>query len=355
MTTDTEQPVILVVDDEPAVRESLARGLWAKGHSCATAADATEALERLAQARYAVLLCDIRMPGMDGMELLRQALARDPDMEVIMVTAMAGIDTALTAIRQGAYDYLTKPFRLEEVELAVKRALEHRRLRLENRVHVEHLEKMVALRTTQVQELAINVITSLGLALEAKDPWTHDHSRRVGDLAMHLGQQLGLDESRCKALRLAGTLHDLGKIGVNEAVLLKPGRLTPEEYIHIKLHPELGARILSPLPELAPIIPFIRHHHERWDGSGYPDGLVGEAIPHGARILAVADVYVAMRENRPYRAGMAKERVLKEMRLGAQRLFDVHSIGALLALDSAHVLDELDHSYPQEIPSVDVA
>jgi putative two-component system response regulator len=346
---------ILVVDDEVGVRQALARGLWDAGYQTVTAGDGREALARLRQGRCAVMLCDVRMPGMDGIELLGHVVALDPDMPVIMVTALAGLQTATAAIRAGAYDYVTKPFQFAEVEMAVERALTYRRLRMENRRHTEELELLVEERTRQLREAALGVIGSLGLALEAKDEWTHDHSRRVAELSGWLGKQLGLSNEQCSDLRLAGMLHDIGKIGVRESVLHKAGTLTADEYNHIKLHPDLGARILTPLHELNHIIPFIRHHHERWDGTGYPSRLSGEDIPAGARIIGVADAYVAMREKRPYRKGLTADRALTEIRIGARRQFDLHVVGALTELSSEGVLATLDGEFPQDMPSIGVA
>jgi putative two-component system response regulator len=336
---------VLIVDDEPTVRQTLARGLMTVGYQCITAVDGRDALARLEQGRFAVMLCDVRMPGMDGLELLGHAVARDPDMPVVMVTALAGVQTAVSALRAGAYDYITKPFTFTEVELTVARALEYRRLRLQNRQYVEHLEELVEQRARQVREIAVGVLTSLGFALEAKDEWTHSHSRRVADLSAHLGRELGLTMDQCSDLRLAGMLHDIGKIGVREAVLHKDGRLTEAEYAHIKVHPDLGARILSPLQELDRIVPFIRHHHERWDGGGYPDHLAGDDIPYGARIVCVADAYVAMREHRPYRRPMPLDQVLGEVRNGNRRQFDFDVAGALMTLHQNGTLERLDAAY----------
>lgn len=345
---------LLIVDDEPVVRQSLARGLMEAGYACILAADGREALQKLRQGNIDVLLCDIRMPGMDGMEVLRQALRQDPDLLVVMVTALAGLQTALEALRSGAYDYITKPFSFEEIGAVVKRAMAYRQLRLENRHHLVHLEEMVEERTRQIKDIALGVITSLGLALEAKDEWTHDHSRRVAELAALLGRQLRLDDGMIADLRMAGMLHDIGKIGIREAVLHKPGELTAAEFTHIKLHPDLGARILSPLRELERMIPFIRHHHERWDGRGYPDGLSGEAIPLGARIIGVADAYVAMREHRPYRKGMSMDRTLNQLRIGAHHQFDLQIVGALLYLYERGILEEADRQFPQVVPELNI-
>ncbi|MFN8558589.1 MAG: response regulator [Dehalococcoidia bacterium] len=338
----TDREYLLIVDDEPLVRQALARGLFEVGYQCLLAANGQEALARLEQGRFAVMLCDIRMPGMDGFEVLRHARRRDPDMPVVMVTAIAALQTAIDAIRAGAYDYVTKPFTLDEVELTVRRALDYRRLRLENRRHVEHLEELVEERTLRINQIALGVVTSLGLALEAKDEWTHDHSRRVAEVAAALGLGLGMPAAQVADLRLAGMLHDIGKIGVREAVLHKSEELSAEEYLHIRLHPELGARILSPLRELNHVIPYIRHHHERWDGGGYPEGLRGEAIPAGARIIAVADAYVAMRERRPYRGALEVARAVEELRANARSQFDLDVVGAFLRLHAAGALAALE-------------
>jgi putative two-component system response regulator len=340
---------ILIVDDEAGMRSILSRSLWEAGFPCTTAKDGEEALALLRDGVYAIMLCDIRMPGMDGIQVLERVRVHDPDMVVIMVTALAGLTTALEAIRAGAYDYLTKPFQLEQVTLAVRRALDHRRLRLENRGYTRDLEARVQERTAQMRRVGQEVITSLGLALEAKDEWTHDHSRRVGVLAGALAAKLGLDDETCARVELGGMLHDIGKIGVREAVLHKPGPLTADEYHHVQLHADLGARILEPLHDLRDIVPFIRHHHERWDGGGYPDGLASEAIPLGARIVCVADAYVAMYEDRPYRKGLSADQILTELRIGARRQFDLHVVSALFDLYAAGRVDRI-LSYSEKLP-----
>jgi putative two-component system response regulator len=344
---------ILVVDDEAGMRSILSRSLWEAGFSCATAKDGEEALALLRDGVYAIMLCDLRMPGIDGMEVLERARAHDPDMVVIMVTALAGLSTALAAIRAGAYDYLTKPFQFEQVMLAVRRALEHRRLQLEVRGYTRDLEARVDERTEQMRRVGLEVITSLGLALEAKDEWTHDHSRRVGELSAALAAKLRLDNVACERVRLGGMLHDIGKIGVQEAILHKPGPLTAEEYRHVQLHADLGARILEPLRDLRDVVPFIRHHHERWDGGGYPDGLAGEAIPLGARIVSVADAYVAMYEDRPYRKGLSQDRIMNELRIGAQRQFDLHVVSALFDLFASGRIDRI-LAYSEQLPAYPV-
>lgn len=349
-TTETPAPTVLIVDDEPGIRDSLARHLWNAGFRCATAADGAAALILLQQSHFAVMLCDVRMPGMDGIELLPHVHECDPDLPVIMLTAFASLQMAIAATRAGAYDYITKPFQLDEVELAVRRALETAKLRAENRRYVVHLEELVEERTAHLRRIGMGVVTALALTLEAKDEWTHDHSRRVANLAAALGAQAGLPHAEVETLRLAGLLHDIGKIGVREAVLHKPEALTAEEMRHIRQHPELGAHILAPLDDLKLITPMVRHHHERWDGAGYPNGLAADDIPVGARILGVADAYTAMREDRPYRAGQTREYALRELRLGARRQFDLHVVAALLALDERHRLEALDSTFPEDLP-----
>jgi putative two-component system response regulator len=344
----TTEPV-LIVDDEPRGRALLARGLRAAGIQCATANDGAAALERLGADRYAVIICESALTVTDGAALVPRLLARDPDLIIVLVTTVSERAGALEASRPGVYDYLTRPYQLNEAVLVIRRALEHRRLLSENRDYHRRLDELIEQRSLHAHGAALSVITSLSLALEAKDEYTHDHSRRVAALAAALGEQLGCPPGQIADLRLAGLLHDIGKIGVRESVLLKCDPLTRAEFDHIKQHPDLGARILAPVSELQHIIPLIRHHHERWDGGGYPDGLAGAAIPPGARILAVADAYVAMRERRPYRQPLRRDDALNEIRIGARRQFDLEVVRVLLQLAENGELDRLDSEFPEEI------
>lgn len=340
MVTDAKDQAntqILVVDDERLVNAILERYLTQMGYSCVTAESGPEALEKLSQHPFALALCDIRMPGMDGLELLQRIKEFDDEVAVIMVTALDNREIAVEAMRGGAYDYVTKPFHLEEVLISVEKALENRQLLLENREHQRNLERKVEERTRELaqknedmQRLFISAIESIVLTLQAKDEYTEDHSRRVSAHAMAIARELSLPEEEVENIRLAALLHDIGKVGTKESILGKPGKLTPEEASHIRSHPLIAVSILEPITPLSDVITYIKHVHESYDGSGYPDGLKGEEIPLGARIITVADVFDAMTSRRPYRAALDAETVLAHLREEAGRQFDPLVLRAFL-------------------------
>lgn len=340
METDTEKQAdgsILVVDDEPPVNAILEGYLSRMGYSCITAESGSEALEKLREYPCALALCDIRMPGMDGIELLKRIKEYDEDVAVIMVTAVDNRQTAVEAMREGAYDYVIKPFHLEEVLISVRRALENRRLILERKDYQQSLERKVRERTRELEEkhqelerLFRSTIESIVLTLHAKDEYTEDHSRRVSSRATAIARKLSLPDEEVENIRLAALLHDIGKVGTNESVLHKPGKLSDEEGAHMRSHPLVAASILEPIAALKGIIPYIKHVHEDYDGSGYPDGLKGEEIPLGARIIAVADVFDAMTTSRPYRRALDTEAVLAHLKEEAGKQFDPVVVEAFL-------------------------
>ena len=332
-----EQESILVVDDEPHVVDILAKHLRIEGYAASTAENAREALEKIRQEEYSLLLSDIRMPGMSGLELLRKARAIAPDMAVVMVTAVLDREAAVEALRCGAYDYLVKPFDLDDVTLSINRALEKRRLVLENRDYQLNLEKKVEERTRdlagknrEIRELSLNAIKALVFALEAKHKYTEGHSRRVAAHAAGIAAGMGLLQDEIDRIELAGLLHDIGKIGIRDSILNKAGPLTEEEFEHVKTHPLVGERILQPIDELKGIVEYVKHEHERWDGSGYPDGLKGDEIPLGARIIAVADVFDALTSARAYRGAYKIKPALEMMRGGRGSHFDPEVLDAFL-------------------------
>jgi HD-GYP domain-containing protein (c-di-GMP phosphodiesterase class II) len=269
---------------------------------------------------------------MDGVELLRQVRQRWPDTAVVMITAVAEVEVAVSCLSMGAMDYLTKPFHLEEVRARVGQALEKRRLILENRYYQEHLEERVAEQARRLEELFVAGIQSLAEALEVKDPYTRGHSVRVSQYSTTIARAMSLGNEIIRQIELGGQLHDVGKIGVREAVLNKPGALTDEEYQHIMTHPVVGWKILSPLLGDAPIaLNVVRSHHERVDGAGVPDGLKGDQIPLEARIVAVADAFDAMMSVRPYRgAEMTIEEALRELEENCETQFDRRVVEATL-------------------------
>jgi putative two-component system response regulator len=286
-------PAILVVDDDEGLRETLSDALASLGFAVLGAPSAEAALALVDRRPPDLVLTDVHMPGVSGVELCRR-LKADPRFEllpVVVMTAVSDLDSRVEALEAGADDFFAKPF--EFVELRTRVAA------------------LLRLRLLLVQlERAENVITALGLAIEARDPYTAHHCERLSRFSAALGQALGVDADTLRALRLGAYLHDLGKITVPDAVLLKPGPLDPEERRRIQQHSAAGAGLLAGMKSLDTARPIVRHHHERLDGSGYPDGLAGEAIPLAARIMSAVDVYDALRTARPYKASMSRDRAL---------------------------------------------
>ena len=337
---------ILVVDDEPAIRDLLQEGLKDSGYSCTIASNGYEALDRLKEREFSLVLSDIDMPRMDGVKLLQALQEGHPDIEVVMITGVVDVEVALQAIRMGASDYLTKPFNLEEVRFTIQKVLEKRRLILENREYQRNLEEKVAERTAQLvlkhQEIESlfeklqssyeTTLEALAAALDTRDTDTQGHSVRVSEYTAVIAQRMGVKEPELTDIRRGALLHDVGKIGISDAVLRKPGKLTPEEWAEMKIHPEIGHRILSGILFLENSLPIVLSHQERYDGSGYPRGLRGEEIPLGARIFAVVDTLDAMTSDRPYRRALTYEDAQEEIIRNQGIQFDPRVVEVLLTI-----------------------
>jgi len=304
---------ILIVDDEATIRKLLRQKLSREGYQCEEAGSAEQALEKLTSNLTELVILDIRMPGKSGIELLPEIRVSYPDTAVVMATAVAEIDIAIQCMKQGAYDYISKPFILDEVMLCVDRTLEKRRLELNIREYQQHLEQKVEEQTQEIRRVFLGAIEALVFALETKDKYTAGHSRRVTEIAVAIGRELGLSPDDIEDLRWAGLLHDVGKIAVDQLIQNKPGKLTPEEYEHIMIHAYVGAGIVKPVVN-DKVVEMIKHHHDHYDGSGLHQVVAGEDIPLGARILAVADAFDAMTSDRPYRSAMSLEEALNEVR-----------------------------------------
>jgi len=329
---------VLIVDDEAAIRRLLRRQLSREGYRCEEASTAEQALNRLESSPIELVILDIKMPGKSGIEVLPEIKARYPGKAVIMATAGTEIGVAIQCLKQGADDYICKPFNLDEVTLSVQRALEKRRLVLELKDYHENLEQKVEEQAKKIRAAFLNAIAALANALEAKDKYSSGHSLRVVETSVATARNLGLPPSSVEQIRLAGLVHDIGKIGVREDILNKPGNLTGEEYQHVQYHCEIGEHILSHVAEDNEILQMVRHHHERYDGKGYPDGLSGEQIPLGARILAVADTYDAMTSQRPYRSAMSRKEALDEIRRCTSTQFDPAVVTAFLKTAIAKII-----------------
>lgn len=287
---------ILVVDDNGAVRELLAELLRVQGFTVHTASDGDSALAEFSRCQPDLVLLDVVMPGLDGFEVCR-LLKQNPEhrlVPVVLVTGLSATGDRVRGIEAGADDFLTKPVDRSELFARVRSLLSLK-------AHTDELER------------AESVLYALARSIEGKDPYTEGHCERLSEYSTRLGERLSLPEELLTALRRAGTVHDIGKVAVPDAILLKPGPLTPEEYAIIRQHPVVGERICAPLKSFRLVLPIIRHHHEKLDGSGYPDGLRGGAIPLTARILQAVDVYDALTTERPYKRALPVAEALEIM------------------------------------------
>ena len=311
---------ILIVDDEEMICSILARRLTREGYVCMTACDGREALKCFYKHPVSLIISDINMPEMHGIDLLKRVKAANPNMMVIMITAFPDIDLAVEAMRLGAYDFIIKPADLDLVVLSVKKALEKKRLEEEVGAYRAHLEKLVDERTEKLQQAYrilkkahLDSVKVLAEAIDAKDPYTRGHSERVTAMSLKLASHFGFAEDRLESLEYGALLHDIGKIGIKDEVLQKPGTLNSEEYEYIQEHPMIGVKIVEGLDFFKDKIPIIRHHHEHFNGSGYPDRLAGEDIPLEARIIAIPDAFDAMTSARPHRRMIPLQDVLTEL------------------------------------------
>ena len=323
MTHGVPEPVVdrvLVVDDYVPVARAIARWLEGEGLRCDVVCSEPDALERTRSRTYDLVFTDIQLPGGSGLDLARKLKAQDPSVQVIIMTGDAEVSSAVEALRADVDDYLVKPLEAATLVHAARRAGEHRRLLLENRMHREQLEARVREQERRLQRLYLSSVHAFITALEARDPHTRGHSDRVVRHALALRQHVG-GVSR-PSLRIGAQLHDIGKIGIRGGILTKPGALTEEEREEVRRHPVVGAQILSPLLEDQAALDTVRHHHEHWDGNGYPDRLAGEDIPVAARIVAVADAFDAMVSARPYREGCDPEEAVARIEAGAGSQFD---------------------------------
>ena len=326
---------ILVVDDEPLIREIIIRKLSEFGYIATPVENAFEALNKMREKSYPLVLSDIMMPGMDGIELLKRLRSLYPDTAVVMITAVSNVNIAIEALREGAYDYLIKPFNFEEVVLSVKNAFERRDLILENRLYQKHLEALVENQTSEIRQLLSReqersselnkaleeiqithdaTIDALSAALDYRDNETEGHSQRVVRYSLEIGKVLGLERRNLEVLARGTLLHDIGKIGVPDSILWKPGKLTDEEWVEMRKHVEYGFKMLKSIHFLKDAALIVQHHHERYDGSGYPNRMSGDNIVIGARIFAIADTYDAMTTDRPYRKALTDRDAREEIK-----------------------------------------
>jgi response regulator RpfG family c-di-GMP phosphodiesterase len=327
---------VLVVDDDMVIREFIVE-LLGDEYVCTAAACAEEALEKCREDEFDLVLSDIMMEGMSGLELVPRILELAPETIVVMISGVQTIESAIEAMRGGAFDYVVKPFDIYHFEAAIRRALKHRSLLLAKRHYESRLQALVAQRTEElarafktVEGAYRSTLKALTAALEARDHETHGHSERVVRFSLRLGQELGLEPEQLRSLELGALLHDIGKIGVPDAILRKPGRLTEEEWQQMRQHPLHGGEILKGIEFLEGAARVVAQHHEKWDGSGYPRGLRAEKIDLNARIFAVADAFDAMVSERVYKRGRSYEAAVEELIRCAGSHFDPRVVEAFL-------------------------
>ncbi len=326
---------ILIIDDEEAVRKVLNTHLVKEGYHIVTSSGGSDVFKDLKQSRAEILICDIKMPVVSGLEVLDYARLHMKTVPVIMLTGLTDVSMAIDVMKRGAFDYLMKPVTKNDLLNVVCKAfrrrellLENRRLERENRRYQILLEQKISESAEDLGNRSVELMKAYGTlksmnfrfvnvlaeTIEAKDRHTRGHCNRMRRLCVELGRIIGLEKKHLELLEYASMLHDIGKIGVNEVVLNKEGPLNEEEKEHVKIHPEVGKKILKGIPLMERVAEIIVSHHENFDGSGYPKGLKGEAIPLGARIISAADLYDAMSNDRPYRKGIELGDIVKEMK-----------------------------------------
>jgi putative nucleotidyltransferase with HDIG domain len=338
---------ILVVDDEVTIRDLLSQFLNAQGFECRTADSGRSAIDEIQDGDFDLVISDIRMPSVTGLQLLEHVHDQHPTLPVIMITAVADLETAVDAMKQGAADYITKPFDLKKVVGSVRNALQTRVRRLQDDRLQSRLQELVqtksyaldsALRSLNVQRDM--TLEALVRALDARESETRCHSLRVQSYAIRLARQFDVDGEPLEEIARGALLHDIGKIGISDAILLKPGKLTEQEWVEMRKHPVLGYEILRGIDFLDGATKLVLRHHERWDGSGYPDGMRGKVIPFGARLFGIVDSYDAMTSDRPYRKALPTDHAREELSRFSGVLYDPEIVEGFLAIPQEE-LDEI--------------
>ena len=333
-----EQPRnVLIVDDDWQVREVLHEIFFSAGYTCQLAGDGREGLDAFRATLPPLTVTDLKMPVMDGIALLQAIREADTDDAVIVLTGAADVKTAIESLKLGAHDFIMKPVNVDELLIAAERALERRSLLVERREYQAVLERRVDEATEnlekayhQLQHTYQQTLEALGAALDSRDVGTESHSRRVHGYSLALAREHGIPEDHLTDLAHGVLLHDIGKIGIPDAILLKPGTLTPDEWKVMRTHPEIGKRLIEKIPFLHGAIPVVWCHHEKWDGAGYPRGLAGEAIPLNARIFSVVDAFDAMTFDRPYSKAIPFDAAIAEIKRCAGAHFDPHVVESFL-------------------------
>jgi putative two-component system response regulator len=345
LETDKGKTRILIVDDEKSIRDMVVRLLKMTGYSCTAAADAAEVRAILSKQDFELVLCDMNMPGESGMDLIKFISSAYPDMAIMMVTGQDNPELAEKALDIGAYGYVIKPFKQNQLIISISNALRRRNLEINNRLYIMDMERIIDERTKAVQkamkklrESIDGIIKAMSSMVEIRDPYTAGHQQRVAELAKSISIEMGLPKERVEGIRMAGLIHDIGKIAVPAEILTKPGKLSNIEFNLIKVHPQVGYDILKDIEFPWPIDKIVLQHHERMNGSGYPNNISGEEILLESRIMAVADVVEAMASHRPYRVALGLEAAKEEILKNKNILYDPMVVNACVKILSTSKL-----------------
>ncbi|MBM3335702.1 response regulator [Candidatus Sumerlaeota bacterium] len=320
---EAERPTrVLVVDDDKEIRDLLSAAIRKSRLACDEAGDATEAMSRIGRETYDVVVLDLVLPDLNGLEMVSAIRRRSDATRIIVMTGYGDVESAAEALRAQADDYILKPFKIAEFMASLKQALERQEASRQERLTHQQLAQQVADLQWDLESRSTGGIMALAKALEARDPYTKGHCARVANMSLSVAGELDFNSSQLDEIGVGSLLHDVGKIAVPDNILLKAAPLTEEEYENIKRHPRLGYDILLPFFGQGIVTECALHHHERWDGKGYPEGLAGEQCPQVGRILAICDAFDAMTTARPYRPALSEAEALKEIEANRNKQFD---------------------------------
>lgn len=330
-------PRILIVDDEENIRDILEKIVTGFGFPHQSVRNGFEAITLLNQESFDIVLCDVRMPVLDGYQLIKSVLPSNPHLAFIMITASADAQTATKMFQAGAIDYIIKPFQSQEIRETLTRTIEKQKKKIADKIYVKTIEEKVNFQANMLTDALKIVDTShretleaLVNALDAREHETQAHSKRVRDYTLYLAKKAGIDSHLLQVIGQGALLHDIGKIGVSDAILLKPGKLTSEEWVEMKKHPEIGYSLLKDIPFLRGGSDIVLSHQERFDGTGYPRGLKKEKIPLGARLFAICDTFDCITSNRPYRKALSMENAVEEIKKHSETQFDPEIVSVFL-------------------------
>lgn len=327
---------ILIVDDEKRILETFSMLLGDHGYRVETASRAEEAFRLVGEAKFDIVFLDHFLGSARGIDLMQELSAADPDLSFVLMTANGSTDLAVEALKRGASDFISKPFFIADMIRSIEHVSTKRELDRQKREMFQVLQQKVREKTEELNRVHFSVLSSLAQAMEKRDVGTYGHSKRVNYQSRLIAAALGLDERQRDELKTAAMLHDIGKIGITDFILGKEGPLSTEEKEIIKSHPQKGYEILKPIRQFEPILPAILHHHEHYDGTGYPAGLAGEDIPLYARIIAIADTYDAIISNRPYRRGASHDMAVQEILRFSGKQFDPRILNAFVTADAQY-------------------